>query len=330
MSKNKEFEVSQSKAKLWRRCHYAYWLKYVEKLRPKRIKRPFQFGRMVHDMLEAFANGDDPFETLAEIERSQGKMFRVQREEYGEIADDVRVIMTEYFEFYGEKSLQYIRMKGKASEHSFRVELAPNLYATGRLDNIAKTPNKLRWLVEHKSGKNMPNEDERWRNVQSALYTRIIDMLGLPKIDGTCWDFIRSKPPARPQLLKTGKASARQLDSLPLRVIESLKQAKQDPKKFKTLIESTTRNRKRYFSRVFTPVKSAVVKSVFADFVMTAKEIRSAHGELKDKNIGWHCRQCDFEAICRAELTGSDVEFVKQREFMIHDKVEEKEIDFEA
>src|SRR6185312_1141629 len=94
----KVFHVSNSKVKLWRKCRRAYWYRYVERLRVKRKKRPLMFGSIVHGMIETFVNADDPFAYLDEQAKTNMKLFRSEREEYGELIDDVRTIMTEYFD----------------------------------------------------------------------------------------------------------------------------------------------------------------------------------------------------------------------------------------
>ena len=94
-----QFKVSQSKVKTYRRCHRAYHNKYVLNLKRKRVKRPLMFGRMVHEMLDADANGDDPFEILDRINLDNMKLFASEREMYGDIVDDVAIIMEDYFDY---------------------------------------------------------------------------------------------------------------------------------------------------------------------------------------------------------------------------------------
>lgn len=316
------FNVSQSKLKTYRRCHYAYHLRYVEKLRRKRKSRPLAFGSLVHTLLEAHANGDDWEDKLTEVSKVEGKMFREELEAYGELIEDVRVIMTSYFANWPDKDLRFVRLNKRNAEHHFDVEIAPGINANGLIDAIGQTPNKLRWIVEHKSFGNQgaPNEDERWRNLQSAVYIRIVDMLGWKAVDGMLWDYIRSKPPSFPELLKNGTVGKRLPDTLPERLASWLKTNKVSDDDKRTLVDHALSNRKRYFQRIFNPVKKQVVDRVFSDFVTTAQEMAERHGKVKCKNIDRHCSWCDYEAICRAELTASDVDFVKEREYVIESK----------
>lgn len=332
------FKVSQSKLKVYRRCKRAYWNKYVEKLKRKRVGRPLQFGRMVHEMIEEYANGRDPMKYLDKIAKRDEKMFKSQREELGNIVGDVRTIMGEYFDYWESvpegKRIKYMKLNGKSAEHTFEVEISDGIVATGKIDNFAVTPNKLKWLTEHKSGARIPNEDHRWRSLQSAMYLRIADMLGLPSLDGTLWDYIRSKPPTRPQILKGGQLSARGLDTLPTVVFDAMKEAKLklgDPK-YKGLIKQADQNRSAYFQRVFSPVKKKVVDILFNDFVHTAREMADHHGDPKhsEMNIDRHCEWCEYEPLCRALLQGLDVDFIIAKEYEKREKYIEEEPDFEA
>ena len=59
-----------------------------------------------------------------------------------------------------------------------------------------------------------------------------------------------------------------------------------------------------------------VVQIVWDDFLETAIEIAENHGEKKSRNIGRHCSWCDYEGPCRAEMQGSDFQFLIDREYV--------------
>lgn len=304
------FKVSNSKVKLWRRCRYAAHLKYVDKLRRRMKSRPLEFGTLVHGMLEDYINGNDPFQRTSSL-----VLTPQQLEEYGDIADDARLIMTEYFEHWGD-ALDFVRMKGRSAEHHFEVEISKGILCTGKIDALAVTENKLRWLMEHKTFKSMPNEDELWRNLQSSLYIRINNILGFKPLDGTLWDYIHSKRPALPKMKKSGGMSRKRLNTLPTALEEYFEKTGQQwgPVQEK-MVEDAKANRRHYFRRIFTPLKKDVVDQVFSGFVETAIEMRDALGKSKARCIDRHCSFCDYEPICRAELTGGDVDYVKEVEY---------------
>lgn len=306
--------VSQSKVKTWRQCRFAYHNKYVLGLIRRKVKRPFMFGRMIHEMIEAHANADDPFEVLDRINLENANMFAAEREMYGDIVNDVRTIMTNYFSYWGEDSIRYIRKGGKAAEHEFKIEV-DGIPVKGKIDAFGKAK-KLKWLVEHKSFKRKPNEDTRWRNVQSSVYMRIADMLGWPSLDGTLWDYVRSAPPPKPELLKNGELSRKKIVTFPSVYAAAVEEHGLNLSDYGEFIDDLIENMPNYFFRVFTPTSRDVIDIVFDDFMKTAREIADLHGKSHVRNIGQHCDFCDYEPICRAALQGSDVDFVKEREYV--------------
>lgn len=313
-----QFSVSQSKVKSWRKCRRQYSYKYVEGLRPKKKKRPLQFGDLIHKMIEAHADAEDPFQLLDKIALEKGKMFAAEREMYGDIINDIRSIMTEYFDYWGESSLVYLRRNKKSAEHEFEIELFDGVSFKGKIDAVGKN-NDLRCLVEHKTFTRMPSEDHRWRNIQSSVYIRALDILGW-SVEATLWDYIKSKPPIKPDILKSGAMSTKVIDSLPNVIMGVIEQNNLDPSKYSEFIALIKNNRDSYFKRINTPVNKKIVDCVFDDFVSTAKEIVELHGKSQERTIDLHCDYCEFEPLCRAELLGMDVDFIKSREFSTNEK----------
>jgi CRISPR/Cas system-associated exonuclease Cas4 (RecB family) len=311
------FKVSQSKVNNYRTCTQRYHYRYVMHLTRKRKARPLQFGDIVHQMHDADANGGDPFKTLKEIAKKNDRMFREEIEHYGEIVKDIDYIMEAYYEFYEKDEIKYRKFEGKFSEQLLEWEIAPGILFKGKIDGIADMK-KLEWLVEHKNHGRFPNEDHRWRNLQSCTYIHVLNEGYGLTLDGTMWDYVRTKPPTRPQILKDGSLSSRSLDSLPSVVIDAIKQHKLNPKDYGALIKSQRDNLTSWFQRIYTPVKPKVIKTVVADFIETSK-IMADDDRRPVRNLGRHCEWCEFEPACRAALQGSDEKFVLKHEFKEED-----------
>lgn len=327
------YSVGQSKVRRWRGCRQAYHYRYEEEIVRKRVRRPFMFGKIVHRMIEEKAQGGDPFSVLRGIEIDKLPIFTAEKEMYGEIVEDIGTIMTDYFDFHAD-GLRFLPVRDEEgelrfAEHEFAVpleELVPKsdrarvqgIVFKGQVDGIGKTPNQLRWLVEHKTFDKLPSEDERWRNVQSVVYVRVVKHLGwMPSVDGTCWNYIMSKAPKVPELLKSGeRLKAKRIVTLPSVVRATLAQHGLSEKleAHRKLLERAEQSRRDYFRRIYTPISPVVAERIFSGFVDTAVEMRDRR-DSRDKNIGQHCSWCDYEPLCRAELTGGDVDFVKQGEF---------------
>ena len=212
--------INQSRVAAWRSCRQRYAYKYDDGIIPKRTPRPFMFGTIVHQVLQAGIDaGDDNagFKLLEAINLKQGRMFREEREYYGEILSDITVIMDEYYDYWPKRDLQFVELEqGKHSEYTFQLELK-RFIVEGTLDGIARTPNGRTWLVEHKTHSDLPSEDHRWRNLQSSVYLTAIQQLQLvKKVNGVLWNYISSKPPTVPQYLeKSHRLSKQAIVTLP-------------------------------------------------------------------------------------------------------------------
>ena len=321
------FKVSQSKVKTYRKCRQAYTFKYVHKLKRKAKSRPLQFGSMVHEMLERHANADDPMDYLTELEGDVAtmKLFASERDTFGDIIEDARYIIADYLDHWDEDDLIFARKKGESAEFQFEIELLPDVIWNGFFDGIVQTKNKLRWLLEHKTFSRKPNDDERWRNLQSVTYFKANDILGWKPLDGCLWDYVKSKPPARPGILQNGDLSQKRIDTLPSVVYQMIEDRGEEADKYPQLIKMAEANRGQYFDRVHTPVNAEVSAFVFEGFVDTVKDMVDNHGKSAEMNIDKHCGWCDYESICRARLQGLDVDYVIEREFTDGKKTNSKE-----
>lgn len=324
-----KFKVRQSSVKLWRKCHYAYWLRYGQRLRKRVPSRSLQFGTIVHELFDAYAEGEEPMDKLKQIAKDNAKLFRSAKEEYGDIVEDVRQIMTTYFDYYDEKELRYIRINGRSSEHKFEIDLdeVPGAILTGKIDGFGRTPNKLQWMIEHKTFKRTPSEDQYWRNVQSSVYIKVTDILGWVKggIEGMVWDYIHNKPPTRPAILKGSRGknvpqiSRAKINTLPITVEEMIAELGADQRQYTEFLKGVDENLASWFFRIHTPVDPVVVDHIWDDFLSTVQQMMDFSHKLKDKTIEQHCGWCDFEPICRAELQGDDVDYVIERQYYVHE-----------
>lgn len=322
LTKDGQINISQSKVKSYRACRRQFYNKFVLGLMKKKIKRPFMFGTIVHNICEAQFEREDWEEVLNKIELEKGAYFRKEREMYGNIIQDIHFIMMDYFDYYEEhqNAVRPIKHDGRRSEHEFRIELEKGLWFTGKIDAVVKS-RKMRWVMEHKTFSRMPSEDERWRSVQAAVYFRALEEMGFDSIDGVLWDYVSSKPLNVPgELTKTGKVSQRAIDSLPSRINAWLKEEGHKRKDFAKMLSDAEANRRNRFIRLYSPVKRPVVNMIWADFVDTSREIRDFYGKKKDQNIGRQCSWCDYQALCKAEATGSDVDWLIEREYTVETK----------
>jgi len=314
--------VSQSKARRWDTCRASYHYKYNLLLHRRRVARPLTFGSAVHKVIEDTVEGvprknlKKSLDKWANEELADKKYFTAEVELFREAVEDAWTIMREYEDFWPANHLTYLEVNGRKSEHEIHFEpKGEDFIITGKIDAYAQSKNKLKWMVEHKSGKSFMSEDERWRSIQVALYDVVGAELGFPTVDGIVWDMIKSKPPTRPQLLVKGTFSLKALDSLPMTVYNTIMEAGQNPNNYPTLLAAAERNRSNYFQRIFQPVTSNVKTHLYKTFTETARDILDNGHKTHRMTIGKHCSWCDYEPICRAIMTDSDPDYVMEKEF---------------
>ena len=309
------FKVSQSKIKQWRTCRRQFFYAHVMKLQRRKVSRPLVFGSIVHKMKEEQAHGGDPYSVLDEIPQQDLDAYENDPEQYGDIINDIKFIYEAYEDFWSGKELKYLTHGDRTAEFPFEVEL-DRLQIKGTIDAVTRH-NKMNWLTEHKNHARIPNDDERWRSVQSVVYIKVIQTLGWWKnIEGTCWDYIRTKAPSVPHINKDGSISKARIDTLPI-VVRSTLAKYHKTSEYKSMIDAAVLNMPTYFQRVYTPVKTQLVKQVWGDFLTTAKEMRDSNiTDPPVRTIGRHCSWCQFEPICRASLSGGDEDFIIEHDYV--------------
>lgn len=324
------FKVRQSTLKTWRKCRRAAHYKLVEFLRPKLIRRPLKFGTLIHNLTEAGIKGTSVKKYLTTLTPEEIEGYE-NREEYGNILEDASDIMIEYRRKWKGDGIVYCKgPTGERAEHKFEMDLCKGIILTGKIDFVAKTEDRRRWMGEHKTFKKEWSEEDRWRNVQSSLYINAWTTLTGKRLDGILWDYIYSKPPTFPQLTKTGKISEKAIVTLPITVNRFLaaNELTSDSPGADTLIAAGEEGVDRYFQRIFIPRNERVEKMVWKDAIATAKEMRAKLGVSRERTIDYGCNMCEFKKLCNAALTGGDVKFIK-RNFYYVDEAEREETERE-
>lgn len=310
----KDITVNQSRVKLWRRCRRAHHYKFVEKIERKVKGRPLTFGSLVHDCLEAANTGDSYEPILKKYEKQIKNVFEEERVELGldTVVPAARVILPLYFKHWKEDGLTYL-----AVEQEFAVPLIQGVTFKGTVDGIVQDQRDRRvFLFERKTAKNIPDDNFRMSDVQTVVYFDALPQSGFRrKVDGLMWDYVRSKPPTVPELLKSGEMSKKNIDTLPEIYLAELKKHGINPKPYREFMEELEGKRSKFFRRLKLPMSSHLRQEVVKDFKATAQEIRD-HGDRKERTLSnWDCPRCEFFQLCQAELRGQDSDFIRKHEY---------------
>lgn len=300
--------------KTYRKCHKAYNYKYEQNLQKKKKDASLLRGSCVHEMIEAKANGKDPWETFESYVEKNKPLFTEQDPEYENLVDMITTIMEGYFSYYKNDPLKPIVLNGKAAEHPFSVELDKDVVLTGVIDMIVEDPKLGIGIEDHKTHKVIPTGDIAYSNIQSALYAWAMTQLDeFPNPQFMVWNYIRWKEPTKPKLLKSGKMSTSLGDTTWRVYRRALIEANLDLKDYEEVRQQLEGRESEFFVRQYLPINKTIMNNIKEDALSTAHQIMSS--KLKDRNITRDCSYCEFYPLCQAELKGLDSEMVKQCEY---------------
>lgn len=336
---NKHF--SYSRVKTWRDCHQKHYYRYVERLEKIVPTLALKRGEIYHAMLEAYLKGDSWEKVLDGYSKEYDKLSEEEKKILGDLPHTLEKIMRGYIKLYGNDGLKY-----PVVEEEFNCAIfmpsdleAINKFLTslgqdtltdirfvGKIDAIAQ--NDKTWIVEHKTVSKIPDESMRLYDFQTVLYTYAIETdskFENFKPDGILWDYIRTKIPTVPEVLKKGGLSkAKNIDTDYDTYYEAIISHDENPVDYADILNKLKEKGNTFYRRNYVLLASANMRRVLLDdFRRTILEIIINGDTDKIKNLDRFCNTCPYEEICQAELSGLDVDFIKSKNYK---KVEKEEI----
>ena len=305
-------EVSYSRIKRWRSCQQAHYYQYILGIEPRMKAKPLKVGSYLHDLLEAHARGDDWRDVHELIVEEFSGLFVEERLYYGEhLPDDLYTLMEGYEKFHEGDNLTYHEIE----EPIGPIPLTSKTSLKGRPDGLVETEDGLLWLLERKSGKKLPDETTRLWDLQTIIYVWAYWREGV-EVDGVLWDYIRSKPPAVPDVLKSGQLSRRKnIDTTPDVYLRAIYESGLDPEEYQDMLELLEGRESAFYRRVKLPVQESMVAPLLRDAQQTSLEILYLQ-ETPTRNMsGFTCRGCHYQPLCSADVRGLDTEFIIDNEF---------------
>lgn len=324
--------VTQSSIRNWRTCRHAFALKYIDLLRPKKISRPLTFGSAVHKVIEYSLQGKSVADAIKHVNEKRSLVFAAEVDMWDTILQDATIIMDAYFEHWKNEDLEFVEVGKNKAEHQFQTKLAPHIELRGVIDAIARTPDGRVLVVEHKTrGGRIEGDTLKMSDLQVMLYSHVAEKeLGVKRVGGVLWDFIRSKSPTVPEPLKDGSLSKRRIDTLPIVYENAIKQHGLDRKHYLDVLQTLDENVRNWFRRVKLPISKVAREQLLDETIITAREIRRKAGTDRTRNVGRHCAWCSYESLCRAELFGHDVDGIIDREYRRDERAHPELADDEA
>lgn len=318
------FWVSQSKVKLFRRCHRAYHYKYILKLIKRLKAHPLLMGIVIHEAIELMLQGKSWKKPLRNAEKEIDKMFDEEAIDYQDLVSTSKGMIQGYEEMYEEDGLTPIEV-----ELHIQVPLIDNIVLQGKVDSLQEEEGNGRlWQVEHKTCKSIPDEKNRMSDIQTLIYHWALPRIGMQAPIGVIWDYLRKKLPTVPQLLKkegAGLSKAKNIDTTRAVYEQAIIDNDLDPDDYTEVLESLNGREENFFRRIKMPIAQSAVDSVVEDLKSTAIQMKEMGHIVKDRNMTRDCSWCDYYPICQSELRGGDVEQLISRQYTTKEQRDEKE-----
>jgi hypothetical protein len=319
------FKTGFSKVKCWRRCNKEYEFSVIRNLQAKRRASAPLRGTILHEMLAARDNGKSAKSVFCDYLEKYQQLFESEREFYGEnFMDDIWRVYRGYVRMYEDNDWRVQSTEGLVS-----TELTRNIQFEGHYDLLVAHQGRV-WLVDRKTHKVVPTAEERFNNFQLLLYAeawnREHDLSS--QVDGIIWDYIRTKAPTIPEVLKSGYLTRRKdLDTDVFTYRKAIRDNDLDEDAYSLLLRDIEqRSVDRFYQRVPLPIPSKeMTKIVVEEFTQTAEMMRTA--KHFPRNATYKCHRCEFFKLCNAELAGVNAKFVEKNDY---EEREEDERETEA
>lgn len=303
---------THSMLKTMRTCPRQAYYKYVLRLKPQLLGRPLRFGTWMHELLEVHYKGEDWRERHQHLSHQFSNLFDEEKERVGNLPSDCERTMKSYLWHYQEDPWTVHDV-----EFTLDVELPDGSIYRCKIDMLVENQYGL-WIVDHKNHKTLPDHGFRILDSQSALYIWAALKNGIP-VNGHIWNYLRSKPPAIPQMLKDGsRLSKRVVDTDYPSMVKAIKNNGLDPRPYHQQLKRYKGQQYKpgelqtspFFRRDVLEKSPRMLKQVASEAFQTHLRMHHYHWDrvnLIERNPSNSCKfMCSYLDVCTAELfTGS-------------------------
>jgi hypothetical protein len=322
--------TTHSMIKTMRRCPKQTQYKYADRLKPRMVGRPLQFGKWMHWLLEAYYKGEDWKAVHKELTEKYGELFDEEKEALGNLPVDCYNLMLSYLWHYKGENW-------KVHEVEFLVECKfpdGGIYR-GKVDMLVEDDYGL-WIVDHKNHKKLPSGAFRLKDSQSGLYVWAARKMGIP-VSGFIWNYLKTAPPSVPKLVQKGDRFYKKMGDTTYvtyyREIRRLGFQPDDPLVAPTLArlaaeryEPGKTQSSAFFQRNVFERDDAVLQRIAAEAYRTHRRIHTYPFMQRDAVERVPDRSCDFMCsytrLCEAELYGGMTGNIMRQDFRTADPLE--------
>jgi hypothetical protein len=260
--------------------------------------------------LETHYKGGDWTVRNDELAQEFDRMFDEEKDAFGDLPEICANIMESYVYHWREEDSTFEVI---AVEELCEAELPGGHTLKFKFDGIVEDEYG-RWLMEHKSHRTIPGSTYRFIDMQTARYVWGLNEIGTyGEITGVLWNYIRTKEPTKPQLLKSGRLSSRKIDTDLLTYVQAIQEYGLDPRDYKDVI-LTLKRHNDFFRRERVPKPKSVIETLVKDSVIIADEIERGFEPIRSIERGCEF-SCSFLDLCSVELYGGDGDDVRRSKY---------------
>lgn len=285
------------------RCFRKAYYAYVENLSKAVPHIAPATGILGHECLANLYSGKPWTDPIQKLQVDLSKVFEEERQAYAELPGEMFRLMRGYVLAYQHADKAW---KVQAVEKEFVVKTPAGHELEGRIDLIVED-NLGRWVVDHKFVSQVPQDSIRLIDSQTALYYFADVQAGNCPV-GVVFNYIRTKAPTVPKILKNGTISKAKIDTDVATYVKAIKDAGLKVEDYADVI-STLSNR-AFYARYPVPRPDSLVAQTLSDFDtwMTVMESLPPKREAWPRSLCRNCTwDCEFWVLCQAELIGMDV-----------------------
>jgi hypothetical protein len=307
-------KVSYSMISCYLDCAYKHYLRYIQRLRPKKPERSLFFGKDFHKLLQFRHNKTLRIQAFKEIQQTYNDMPRIFQPELGDnYLEELKTIFSDYKKTWKDSE------KPIETEHEFLLPIAKYKGEEVCFHGIIDEVYEDLVMGEHKTFSTAPGMDTLAMNMQVCLYAKAWELETGQKFVRVMWDYTKSKSSVYPIWLESSGrfSTAKNNNITPYSWIRACNARGITDLSILSQGDMYKPNISNFFFRCYIELLPQMVDSVWEDFQYTVKDVIKRGGSNKTKNIGRQCNWCGFRPICYAEFTGTDVTYILERDFEI-------------
>ena len=281
-------KYSHSALKVFQRCQKRWSYLYIDRIVPKVTPKALAEGIELHDALADYSKGT--------IKDAPEWLYRYNKKWFDDDLDWGILAVEEEMEFYiGDYAVVF------------------------KADLIIEVNGEV-WIVDHKTTANIPDEWDPYNmsDFQHLLYIRGVEQVLERPVAGFMFNYIRTKPPAQPKLIKDGSriADVRRVDT----DYDTLKGYAEahgqmgDPD-LQERLRILKHSPDKFFQRHWLPINRAAVDKALDDvFDVLEQMAKSEDWNTYPRHVvaAWggssSCARCPYQPLCHAELLGINPE----------------------